>query len=80
MDEIIDFASVLIKLVIILSVLLMAGTLIAMPETAIELAPLTLMLLVPLFLLTLVLGLTGICRRSSANDTVLKPWRHPRRG
>lgn len=66
MDEIVDFASVLMKLVIILAIVLMAGSLIAMPDRAGGFVPSTLMLIVPMFVLTTLLDLAGILRGRSA--------------
>lgn len=79
MGGLVDFASVLIKLVTILLVALMSGTLVVMPEMAMELAPTMLLLVVPLFALSSVLDLLGACRRSSELGGVLKLLRQPRR-
>ncbi|MDH0292795.1 hypothetical protein N7414_27055 [Pseudomonas sp. GD04087] len=79
MGGLVDFASVLIKLVIILLVALMSGTLLVLPDTAMELAPTMLLLVVPLFVLTIVLDLMGASQRSSELGGVLKVLRQPRR-
>lgn len=79
MDEILDFASVLIKLVVILLVALMAGSLVMAPERAVASAPLMLMLVVPLFVLVTLLDLAGVVRRFSANRLARKSschWNH----
>ncbi|WP_236199849.1 hypothetical protein [Pseudomonas pseudonitroreducens] len=80
MGGLVDFASVLIKLVIILLVALMSGTLLVLPDKAMELAPTMLLLVVPLFVLTIVLDLIGASQRSSELGGALKPLRQPRRG
>lgn len=74
MDELIDFASVLIKLVIILLVVLMASTLLLAPLTALQFAVPMVMLVVPLFVLTTVLDLAGILCRSQAESP--REFRH----
>ncbi|MCP1650177.1 hypothetical protein [Pseudomonas nitroreducens] len=79
MGGLVDFASVLIKLVTILLVALMSGTLVVVPEMAMELAPTMLLLVVPLFVLTIVLDLLGASRRSAELGGALKPLRQPRR-
>ncbi|WP_207885505.1 hypothetical protein [Pseudomonas sp. 30_B] len=65
MDEIVDFASVLMKLVIILAIVLMAGSLVVMPDSAGGFVPSMLMLIVPLFVLTTLLDLVHILRDRS---------------
>lgn len=77
MDEIVDFASVLMKLVIILAIVLMAGSLIVMPDRAGGFVPSTLMLIVPMFVLTTLLDLAGILRGRSVGGLSSK---QPRRG
>lgn len=79
MDEILDFASVLMKLVLILLVALMAGTLVISPGRALAAAPSMLMLVVPLFALVTVLDLAGVVQRVSANGAARNRshhWRH----
>lgn len=77
MDEIVDFASVLMKLVIILAIVLMAGSLVVMPDRAGGFVPSMLMLIVPLFVLTTLLDLAGIFRRRSVDSF---PSKRPSRG
>ncbi|WP_430293224.1 hypothetical protein [Pseudomonas sp. B1-22] len=77
MDEIVDFASVLMKLVIILAIMLMAGSLVVMPDRAGGFVPSMLMLIVPLFVLTTLLDLAGIFRRRSVDSF---PSKRPSRG
>lgn len=79
MDEILDFASVLMKLVLILLVVLMAGALVMAPERALAVAPSMLMLVAPLFALVMLLDLTGVVRRFSAERLARKSarrWSH----
>lgn len=66
MREILGFASVLAKLVIILSVALMAGSLVLLPERAVAFTPEMLVLVVPLFVLTTLLDLSDVLRRRRA--------------
>lgn len=66
MHETLDFASVLMKLVLILLVALMAGTLVIAPERALALAVPMLMLVAPLFVLVMLLDLAGLAQRFSA--------------
>ncbi|WP_152223951.1 hypothetical protein [Pseudomonas sp. SCB32] len=80
MDEIVDFASVLMKLVIILAIMLVAGSLIVLPDRAAALVPSMLMLIVPLFVLTTLLDLAGILRGRSTGNFQSKQTRQPRRG
>ncbi|MDU4252469.1 MULTISPECIES: hypothetical protein [Pseudomonas] len=72
MDEILDFASVLMKLVVILLVALMAGSLVMAPERAVASAPSMLMLVVPLFVLVTLLDCAGVVRRFSVNRAARK--------
>ncbi|KJK03405.1 hypothetical protein UB43_02570 [Pseudomonas sp. 21] len=78
MDETLDFASVLMKLVLILLVVLMAGTLVIAPERALAVAAPMLLLLTPLFVLVLLLDLASLFQRFS--DTGARKrmphWRH----
>ncbi|WP_447749200.1 hypothetical protein [Pseudomonas nicosulfuronedens] len=76
MDEILDFASVLMKLVLILLVVLMAGSLVVAPERALAVAPSMLMLVVPLFALVMLLDLTDVVRRLFAGKEPRKSTRH----
>lgn len=72
MDEILDFASLLMKLVLILLVALMAATLAVAPDTMVENALSALALVAPLFVLTTVLDLAGALRRSQEDGFALK--------
>ncbi|MCP1626458.1 hypothetical protein [Pseudomonas nitroreducens] len=79
MDDIFDFASILIKLVLILSVALLSGFLVIAPDKAIALAPSMLFLGGPLFVLTMVLDLAGLLRRLSAGRVATRNssrWNH----
>jgi len=76
MEEILDFASLLMKLVLILLVVLMAGSLLISPEGALAAAPSMLMLMVPLFVLVTVLDLAGVVRRLSADRAARKNTAH----
>lgn len=72
MDEILDFASVLMKLVLILLVVLMAGSLVIVPDRALAVAPSMLVLVVPLFVLVTAIDLAGGVRRFSAGRAARK--------
>ncbi|WP_440465602.1 hypothetical protein ACKI1H_16340 [Pseudomonas sp. YH-1] len=75
MDETLDFASVLMKLVLILLVMLMAGTLVIAPERALVAAAPMLLLVSPIFVLVLLLDLASLVQRFS--DTgARKPLSH----
>ncbi|AGI24207.1 hypothetical protein H681_11685 [Pseudomonas sp. ATCC 13867] len=63
MGEIVGFASVLAKLVIISSVVLITCSLIVAPDRMLSPAPSMLMLLVPLFVLTTLLDVAQLLRR-----------------
>ncbi|WP_448680377.1 hypothetical protein [Pseudomonas nicosulfuronedens] len=76
MDEILDFASVLMKLVLILLVILMAGSLVIAPDRMLAVAPSMLMLVVPLFVLVTVLDLAGVVQRFSASKLASKKPPH----
>lgn len=79
MHEILDFASVLMKLVLILLVALMAGTLVVAPDKALALSTPMLVLVAPLFILVLLLDLAGLVQRLSPNGVAGKRshhWRH----
>ncbi|MFS2124095.1 hypothetical protein [Pseudomonas sp. Pseusp97] len=76
MDEIFDFASVLMKLVLILLVMLMAGSLVIAPDRTLAVAPAMLLLVVPLFVLVTVLDLAGVVQRISANRLARKSQPH----
>lgn len=80
MDEIIDFASVLMKLVIILTVMLMSCTLVVLPDTAMALAAPMLLLVVPLFVFSTALDLRGVFLPRSENSAGIKPLFQSRRG
>jgi hypothetical protein len=69
MDEVLDFASVLMKLVFILLVALMAGTLVIAPDRALMATPLMLMLVVPLFVLVMLLDLAALVQRFRSTGT-----------
>lgn len=73
MDEILDFSSLLMKLVLILLVALMAATLLVAPESMMESASSTLWLVAPLFALTTVLDLVGAVRGNSPGSLTPKP-------
>lgn len=73
MDEILDFSSLLMKLVLILLVALMAATLLVVPESMMESASSTLWLVAPLFVLTTVLDLIGAVRGNSPGSLTPKP-------
>lgn len=64
MDEIIDFAALLMKLVTLLLVVVMALTMVAMPHRVIVQGEAMLFLLVPLFVLTTALDLFVLFRPS----------------
>lgn len=76
MGEILDFASVLMKLVLILLVVVMAGTLVIAPGRALAVAPSMLMLVAPLFALVMLLDLAGLVQRFSAKGTARKRSQH----
>jgi len=63
MGDITDFASLLAKLVIILSVVLMAAVAMLFPERLFAISPTMIFLIVPLFLFTVLLDLAGMLRR-----------------
>ncbi|MBB4865592.1 hypothetical protein HNP46_004493 [Pseudomonas nitritireducens] len=65
MDENIEFASLLMKLVILLTVVLMAVSLVAAPESLPLLGEAMLLLVVPLFVFTTLLDLAVSWRRRS---------------
>ncbi|MBG6286465.1 hypothetical protein [Pseudomonas nitroreducens] len=73
MDEILDFSSLLMKLVLILLVTLMAATLVVAPEAMVENAFATLWLVAPLFVLTTLLDLAGALRRHPRGRYASKP-------
>ncbi|TLP70087.1 hypothetical protein FEA48_27685 [Pseudomonas nitroreducens] len=79
MDEILDFASVLMKLVLILLAALMAGSLVMAPDRTLATAPSMLMLVVPLFALVTLLDLAGVVlsfsRRRAARKSACH-WSH----
>lgn len=75
MGEIVDFASVLMKLVIILVIVLMAGSLIVIPDKAGGFVPSMLMLIVPLFVLTTLLDLAGLFRGRAVGSFLSKQSR-----
>ena len=62
MREIVDVASVLMKLVIILTLLMMAGSLVLLPDRAGGGVPSMLMLIAPLFVLATLLDLVSLLR------------------
>lgn len=76
MDEILDFASVLMKLVLILFAVLMAGSLAVAPDRALAVAPSVLMLVVPMFVLVTVVDLAGVVQSLSANKLSRKASHH----
>jgi Mg2+/Co2+ transporter CorB len=79
MDEILDFASVLMKLVLILLAVLMAGSLVVAPDRVLATAPSMLMLVVPLFALVTLLDLAGVVRRFTRRRAARKSqchWSH----
>ncbi|MFV3332249.1 hypothetical protein ACNFIA_15055 [Pseudomonas sp. NY15437] len=63
MNDMIDSASLLMKLVIILCVMLMACSVMVLPDKTFAVAPAVLLLIAPMFLLTLLLDLTEGLRR-----------------
>jgi hypothetical protein len=66
MHETLDFASVLMKLVLILLVMLMAGSLVFAPDRTLAVAPAMFLLVAPLFVLVTLLDLAVGWRRSGA--------------
>ncbi|MGC4011721.1 MAG: hypothetical protein QM805_23660 [Pseudomonas sp.] len=78
MGEALDFASTLMKLVLILLVVMMAGTLVIAPGRALVDAPVFLMLLAPLFILAMVLDLVEFGQRFFAHRLTGKPPHHYR--
>ncbi|MFJ3050684.1 hypothetical protein [Pseudomonas nitroreducens] len=73
MGEILDFSSLLMKLVLILVVALMATTLVVAPESMMENASSALWLVAPLFVLTTILDLAGALRRNPRGSLTQKP-------
>jgi hypothetical protein len=59
MEEIVDFASLLMKLVVLLLVVLMAVSMLVMPYWAMALGEAMLYLVAPVFVLSMVLDLAG---------------------
>jgi hypothetical protein len=75
MDEIVEFASLLMKLVILLAVVLMALSLMIVPDSLPLLGEAMLLLVVPLFVLTTLLDLAVGWRRSvAASRSPQGPW------
>ena len=75
MREIVDFASVLMKLVIILTLLMMAGSFVVLPDRAGGLVPSMLMLIVPLFVLATLLDLVSLLRGRAGGGVFSKQSR-----
>ncbi|MEE9103164.1 hypothetical protein VXJ36_23405 [Pseudomonas nitroreducens] len=75
MREIVDFASVLMKLVIILTLLMMAGSFVVLPDRAGGFVPSMLMLIAPLFVLATLLDLASLIRSRSVGGFLSKQSR-----
>ncbi|MDF3863138.1 hypothetical protein P3W53_01595 [Pseudomonas denitrificans (nom. rej.)] len=76
MDEILDFASVLMKLVLILLAVLMAGSMAVAPDGTLPVTSSVLMLVVPMFVLVTLVDLAGVLQSLSANKLSRKSSHH----